>query len=615
MELHNVRRATEERLNNARKQIAVYDRLLKLGPPSLASLFVGGLILILVAINGLLRTRNPPSPANFTIALTMNDEANRFRFGYTWSVQAWLAIVGVGFGLLSFGSHEAYVHLFDYWCSRQAQGGSGLDYGRYLNTQPRAPVTYGFRGFSTFASLRYFLGFATIATSIGYKFGVVETSAGWAETLKPDVLTTKVRNETLPLNSEGEASCWFMKSSKCFTYEFQTTDDGGDQTADSFGADSSTWEGQIYGLGMPDYDKPPLKIFMTGELATHHYMTNRDAARGWITTREVILMANLTEEEGDFTMAKDEGDWFRIQTLGGNWTDVTDQRVVVDYRVVDFGKVQIQWAPLGSWLTDENSANQTQQVTKRITYSMHYTTAEVRRTFFDTSGVGSLLAQASLTVQGGKGEFPTVKKDNAFLGDVHNWIDAQVSDYQASVSGGINAILRVAMYGWAREDAWAANGPPAVYESDPLGGGWGVEDKPEDYHGEYLRLLPAGDYPFGDENDSLGQRARYFSDMTYPYFNGDRHRGVTGCYPAAAGVFLAIGILAWITGILRLWYGPAALTSWTGQHIYLSQVGVISGLEKQEDLASGYHVAPSQLGTLHLGYQRMEEEESSLDKD
>lgn len=72
-----------------------------------------------------------------------------------------------------------------------------------------------------------------------------------------------------------------------------------------------------------------------------------------------------------------------------------------------------------------------------------------------------------------------------------------------------------------------------------------------------------------------------------------------GCHRSATGVFLAFGILSIVVAAIRLWMGPAQLTSWMGQHVYLSQVGVISSIEK-EDLASGHLVAPTHLGKLHL---------------
>lgn len=603
MALRRALEAAEQHIISGRRPAnATLTRLLKLGPISLLALFAGGLILILGAINALLPTDdNHSGGQNFTVAIGVGEGLNRFRVGSTWSVQAWIAILGVGFGLLSHGLHEAYAHLFDWWCSRKAQGGSGLDYARYLNTQPRAPVTYGVRGFPALASLRYVLLASTIAASIGYKFGIGETTSPWAEHLRPDQLVARVANGTKPLDAYSKASPWFKGGNQCFTYEFQKLlDEEGRPQDDTWGLGYGIADLRAY-----DLSKAPLKVIMASQVSTKSYLTDLVYALGWITSREVVAVADLTEEQGNFTMSRDEGDWFRVQTLGENWSnDTQQQRVIVDYRALDRGKVQIQWAPLGPWLTDDDAANQTQQVTQRVTYNMYYATAEVGRTFFDTSeglSAGAFRGH-TITMLAQGGQFPSEKRSNEFLRGIRNWVDAQVADEANRASDGVNAIVRAVMYGWARDDAWSAIKPPGLREL-----GWTSDDKSSsDYKGEYLRILPTGEDPFGKEDDSRTQRSLFFPNAQYPYFDGNRHRGITGCFPAAAGVFMAVGIIAWILLGLRVYIGPAELTSWTGQHVYLSQVGVISGLEKQEDLASGYLAAPANLGRLHLGYQRMQ---------
>ncbi|KAF4503680.1 SWF1 Spore Wall Formation [Fusarium agapanthi] len=60
---------------------------------------------------------------------------------------------------------------------RQAQHSNGPDYARYLDSQPQAPVVYGFRGFPSFITLRYFLLIMSIIASMGYKFAISELSA------------------------------------------------------------------------------------------------------------------------------------------------------------------------------------------------------------------------------------------------------------------------------------------------------------------------------------------------------------------------------------------------------------------------------------------------------
>lgn len=215
-------------------------RLLKLGSLSLLTLIAGGLILILSALNALLVPKLKGSgfvdwnavATKSVQAELRQTQANRFYIGEAWSIQAWLAIVGTGFGLVSHGFHEADVHLFDWWCSRQARHRRGLNYARYRNTQPRAPVSYGIRGFPLFASLRYLVLITTVAVSIGYKFGITETAVVWHETLDPTIPFIKVRNTTGPYYSITTTSSadvtiahWFGGEDSAFTDEYQTVGD------------------------------------------------------------------------------------------------------------------------------------------------------------------------------------------------------------------------------------------------------------------------------------------------------------------------------------------------------------------------------------------------------
>ncbi|PTD01975.1 hypothetical protein FCULG_00010211 [Fusarium culmorum] len=149
-------------------------RLQMLGTASLPALLIGGLILILVGANALSNptsTRNPSASGEFGKSRVSGQLA--FKIGGEWSVQSWIAVTGVAFGLLSFGFAETYMHVFDAWCSRQAHCVSGLDYARYLNSQARAPVRCGLRGFPVFITLRYIITAMCIAASIGYKFAIV----------------------------------------------------------------------------------------------------------------------------------------------------------------------------------------------------------------------------------------------------------------------------------------------------------------------------------------------------------------------------------------------------------------------------------------------------------
>lgn len=624
MGLLHPRQGSFEGITTANSRDTFGARLLHLGPLSLLALIVGGLLLILTALDVLLG----PNLKDFESSVVWASEfvegrheqirgVHPFHVGQFWSVQTWLAIVGVSFGLLSHGLHEANVHLFDWWCSRQARS-TGLDYARYLNTQPRAPVSYGLRGFPVLASLRYLMLVVSIAASIGYKFGIMETTIVWRETLDPSTPYMLLENQTVPYYLEDQMfhknsmmAHWFGTDLRAFTYEYQTVGN------DSYNTNLTALD--LQGDSDPDDLKAPQKIILVGQLKTSmYYLINTRDALGDVTARQVVAVANMAEDEGNFTMSRDKGNWHRVETLGDRWSGHIRQRVVVDYRILKPGKVQIQWAPLGSWLTDESSAEQTQQVTQRWTYSMNYATAEVHRKFTDDSGIGHFppmtMHSGAKILRDGPALPSTNQTEERFLETRWTWIDAQVSAKYTRMSQGVMAIVRPIMYEWAMMDAYHATHVENSTFGSPFKTGWHLETDFGPVENEFIRLLPNSEFPFGDEDHSETARSTKHPELEYPYFAGNRFNGITGCYPAAARAFLAAGIVALLIAILRVWIGPAELTSWTGQHVYLSQAGMLLEQKNSDVLASGYHVAPRQLGRLHLGCKATEASRSSVDE-
>lgn len=161
------------------------------------------------------------------------------------------------------------------------------------------------------------------------------------------------------------------------------------------------------------------------------------------------------------------------------------------------------------------------------------------------------------------------------------WLAALLSDESTTIVDGTSAIVRAAMVGWAD------------MHDIVLDGG-------NDNEGKKVQLLTSSYEPFGPENRASTRRTREFPDFDYPYFQGDRS-GVTGCYIAASGAFLAVGIISILVAVLRIWAGPAELTSWTAQHVYLSQAGLLPSLAESSGLKSGYEVAsPEKLGFLRI---------------
>ncbi|KAK2666389.1 hypothetical protein RAB80_018046 [Fusarium oxysporum f. sp. vasinfectum] len=156
----------------------VFSQLRLLGLPSLSALFSGGAILIFIGVNAI-SAPELKDRARFS-------SQRRFRSGSQLSIQTWLAVVGVAFGLLAYGFQEAYSHLFDWWPSRQSRREGGLCYSRYFNSQPRAPLVYGLRGFSGFIALRYLLSLLSIAATISYKFSISQVEIITVENLNQE---------------------------------------------------------------------------------------------------------------------------------------------------------------------------------------------------------------------------------------------------------------------------------------------------------------------------------------------------------------------------------------------------------------------------------------------
>jgi hypothetical protein len=231
---------------------------------SLIALFFGGLILILTGLNGLVgpNSIDGKSPGVNTIRL--------FNYGSHLSVQSWIAILGVDFGLLSYGFSEAYIHFFNWSCSRQAQREDGLDYAAYLNSQPQAPVLYGRHGLTALLTLRYFLIVSSITASIAYKFGIVKPGVEYAGPIKQNEIW--LENPAFSRPTDMTESPWFTDQS------------------DSWGSNRAFFHepGELL--------DPPRSTIMVGIMTCRQGLL-APSSFGTIYTREFVIVANMTEEK------------------------------------------------------------------------------------------------------------------------------------------------------------------------------------------------------------------------------------------------------------------------------------------------------------------------------
>ena len=484
-----------------------------------------------------------------------------FLVGSRWSLQTWIAITGVGFGLTGHGFSEAYTHLFDWWCSRRAHSSTGLDYARYLNTQPRAPVLYGLRGFPAFSTLRYFIMALSAALSISYKFGFEQIYVVKTETVNNTILEPVSRSGNMTALGSGSETLPWLSDIPQYPYNRQFLHKPAD-LPDDYALDEQGW-GSFAEHKESWQRSPPQLVVMVEEDQTSGKL--RDQRSGDIISREIVMIASLKEQKSHNIMTDGDNSWHRVTTPSTQWFSSTSEAALVGYRVPKAGTVQIQWA------RQSNLTDSTMEAT-RVTYDIRYGVAEVSRLLDvteydgnvqDVFGLGwglRVLAMNNATI-------PTSSSD-ASIGSRQYWIDGYLSEPTVGVQSGVSVIVHAAMAGWSAEGS--------TLKTDGL----------------YLRALEPGDHPFGVEDATPTRRVKELHDLEYPIHSGWQG-GHTGCYVPVAGVVFSIGLLSIATAIARLWIGPPFLTSWTGQHVYLSQAGLFPNVMADATLESGYDAAPS----------------------
>jgi hypothetical protein len=398
----------------------------------------------------------------------------------------------------------------------------GLDYARYLNTQRRAPVTYGVRGFPFFATLRYAILAASIAISVGYKFDFQEVDVQVRETARYESL---VQNQYyVPEGAIDGVHLPWLSDFPCYpeTRQFSSipkvvpdvmmlTTSWFDQDSGAIiEYDNSGYD--IYGLCWGN--SPPYRISMAGVIDVQRRWG--DTLSGDIVTREMVLVATLEEEQGNSRISRDEDGWFRTVSPSTHWVNKTGAGVVIDFRLLDPGTVQIQWADAGPWLTSSASSTESAAVASRLTYKMHYGVAEVMRTFSFSSAntlearvknFGAETATGPILLSMDDSPITTGTRDGS-IARRQPWLAALLSDQSTTIVDGTSAIVRAAMVGWAdMHDIALENG--------------------NNIEGKKVQLLTSSYEPFGPENRTSTRRATEFPDFDYPYFQGDRS-GVTG---------------------------------------------------------------------------------------
>ncbi|KAF5698758.1 hypothetical protein FMUND_15008 [Fusarium mundagurra] len=514
----------------------IFVRFQRVGILSVAALFLGGAIL---AFSGLNCLAGPPP----------GDEGMRlFLYGSQLSVQAWIAILGIGLGLLSFGFNETYIHLFDYYCSRQAKSEGGLDYTKYLNSQPRAPVLYGRRGFPYFITLRYLLTLASIAASIGYKFGVAKSEIPVSGLLDEESLqifpldfgSVEGRNDR-PWLTDHPAS---VVANKAFFYE-----DG-------------------------EPGDPPKSVIMTGLLDCRNLTGIKD---GYLISREIVVVANMTVEDAEgYVISPIPLGTKRAFSTAEEWLDLSsspeydydnNSGMAIDFAMDGADQVFIQWAKTDPWDHDDSAAL---PVASRITYKMHYAVAEVTRNTHGDLCDWTLYGEDSIQILSYDKASPFKDAIDPFNTVYLNWASPVISTWAWNARSGVSSIVQIAM---------------TIFLTN-------LDKSP-------FHFVSPESHPFGPEVASTSSLWKT-GQAHHPHFETYDGSVAVGCWISAAVVFVSVGLFSMIVGMIRLYVGPPALTSWMGQHIFLAREGFVSFSLDLQTMASGYEAAKPGLGKLCL---------------
>ncbi|KAK4220921.1 hypothetical protein QBC38DRAFT_524222 [Podospora fimiseda] len=599
------------------------------GGLSLSCLLLGGGMLIMFGINVLVGRHDSNNTVQLdTPLLLLGKSAIIFRFGSHLNVQFWLAVLGVSFGLWSYGLSGTYTHLFDLWCTWRASDDQGLDYARYLNSQPRASG-FGFRGFRFFAFLQHLITALGIIASVGYKFAVVQVNGDAVFHVDEASMGLRLPSTDAFLD-DGSTSPWlgdlnpkWRNTTRAFIHNKDQHVEETDNTNHA----------------------PGSIIMATQAFCKDDSFEILDF--GNIITLEVVMVATRSERQQDFELlisdsANSQG-WVRVRTEAPGWFPDSQRGTVVEYRADSSGLLEVQYGesleqPSRNEIQNQSTPFQ-QPVMQRFTYNMSLSVAEVTRVV--KSGGCAHIKNITFVIHniGGAAER---KQGNGVDVKNQHWITAVIQDHATGPIEGIGVIVRNAMVALAPNltdysgySLGHAPGLPTVSPSNKFamnktqpwiiqqlhieanstdGGkqwrdnhdcdGWRLKTPPC-----VLKNWPGVNSSYWEEENILIAMQRLRLNQSglpdYPYYKGQRFSSRVGSYDKAAWTFILLGIIACLLAVFRVLSGPAQLTSWMGQHVYLALEGKIQK-DGTEKLACGRQPA------YDLGTVRMEVTEHGL---
>ncbi|KAM7222513.1 hypothetical protein V8F06_002007 [Rhypophila decipiens] len=519
-------------------------RAQRVGGLSLSALFVGGTTLVFFCINSSTTYRRPNDAVigyDYTKAV--------FRVGADWGVETWLSILGVIFGLLSFGYVGTYTHMFDLWCSfRSTSCSSGLDYARYLNSQPYAPSLV---------------------------------------TLQVPPMRALLQN--------GTTSPWLGDSAHSSTNR------------------AFLHQHQGSGFEIDDHLIPPTSIVMVGWADCGDTFDVQD--EGMLYTREIIMVADQREtsvEDGEAFMSTNHTGWLRGGSSSPKWASngtKQSQGVVIDYRISEPGTVDIRWAENGTWV---HNGSLKQPIAQSLSYNVHLTVGVVQRAVSggDCSTVSDQdgsLSSVRIVVNG------TATVNTERYGEplqlYKSWIEAMLLDSQASPREGVGALLRSIMAEWGMQlqDIHTSSNnsnvrlghaplnPPRrpfspIHLSSSQASSNSTLNPTQNWINE--TEYPASLTPFISISGPLWNHTKFSTTpvdigssrnihVRYPVYSGTRATGQAGSYYNVTFLFGVLAVITYLVIVIRMALGPAELTSWMGQHVYLALAGNLK-LKKQD---------------------------------
>ncbi|KAJ4312868.1 hypothetical protein N0V84_009722 [Fusarium piperis] len=284
----------------------------------------------------------------------------------------------------------------------------------------------------------------------------------------------------------------------------------------------------------------PRGIFMVGWPDCGNILGAGDD--GELVTKEIIMTGTWrpNEPEDRFYMSTTETrNWTRIESTNKEWLPSTTNnsaRATIEYRLLRNGLMEIQWADLG---TSEARSEGEVLVEQRSMWELNYLVVEVQWRV-SSRGCGFLNdTEGGVTVL--KWDETPVSAEVAFdsMPEFQHWVNAMLSSSGTTPQQGVGAFVRGAMAAWASQ-AGDIN---------------------------LLAHLNRPARPFGQEERI------------------DTVMRTSGLHKVAAIIFLLIGVAGVATCGVR--------------HLYLSQTGILKASQEVEKLATGYEVAPDNLGSLH----------------